>query len=167
MKLSNKALVVIGASLTVLGMMSSNVQARDFGDIYMECGLGAAIFKKNPTMAAISNVTWDLGTTAILSNASSAETACKGSKVVAATFINDSYITLEQDIAKGEGQHLSALMDIMSCDASARAGIVNTIRADFGTAASKKGFAESSQYNKSETLYNIMNSSKVSASCST
>lgn len=164
MKFTKKTMTVISVSLTTIAMMGST-QARDFGDIYTECGLGAAIFPKHPTMAAISNVTWDLGTTAVLSNASSAEDSCKGTKVAAATFINKSYVELEQDIAKGEGKHLSALMDIMNCDTSVRADVVNSVRADFATEAAKKGFAESSQYNKSETIYNIINSSKVAASC--
>ncbi len=163
MKISKKTLVVIAASLTALTVMGST-QAREFGDIYTECGLGGAIFKNHTTMAAISNVTWDLGTTAILSNASSPE-SCEGSKVAAAAFIHESYTTLEQDIAKGKGQHLSALMDIMNCDASARKGVVDSLRTDFGAVASVKGFAESSQFNKSETLYNIMNTSKTTASC--
>ncbi len=165
MKISKKALSLVGLSLTTLTMMGTT-QAREFGDIYTQCGLGASIFPKHPTMAAISNVTWDLGTTAVLSNASSAEESCQGNKVAAATFINKSYAVLEKDIAKGEGKHLSALMDIMNCDASVRTNVVNSIRTDFGTAASKKGFAESSQYNKSETLYKIMNSNKVASSCS-
>lgn len=56
-------------------------------------------------------------------------------------------------------------MDIMSCDVSARAGVVGALRADFSTAASAKGYAESSHFDKSKTLYDIMKSEKIVSSC--
>lgn len=164
MKLSAKTLVVIGASLTALTFMS-NVQAkRSFGDMYTQCGLGAMIFSDHEVMAAISNVTWDLGTTAVLSGNSSEEN-CKGNKVAAAAFIHSTYATLEQDIAKGEGKHLSALMDIMQCDTEARTDVVGGVRADFTKAVTAEGYAEATPYQKSEKLYNIMQSSNVADSC--
>ncbi|HEC04771.1 MAG TPA: DUF3015 domain-containing protein [Thiothrix sp.] len=164
MKLTTKTLTIIGTSLTALAMMGNAQAERAFGDIYMECGIGAMIFPTNTTMAAISNVTWDLGTTAVSSNASSQD-SCKGKKVAAAAFIHSSYASLEQDIAKGEGKHLSALMDIMQCDGASRTNMVNKVRTDFTTTATAKGYANSTQYQKSEKLFNIMNSSKVAGSC--
>jgi hypothetical protein len=164
MKLTTKTVAVIGTSLTALAMMGNAQAEREFGDIYMECGLGAMIFPTNNTMAAISNVTWDLGTTAVSSNASSEEN-CKGKKVAVAAFIHSSYVSLEQDIAKGEGQHLSALMDIMKCDASAREGVVSSVRTDFTSAVTAEGYADLNQYQKSEKLFNIMNASKIAGSC--
>lgn len=44
---------------------------RAFADIYTECGLGTMIAPKNAAVAAVTNVTWDLGTTAISSDDSS------------------------------------------------------------------------------------------------
>ncbi len=50
-------------ALTLSLTAAPQVIAREFADIYTECGLGAMIAPKNPTVAAITNVTWDLGTT--------------------------------------------------------------------------------------------------------
>lgn len=55
------------------GMMATTMPAqaksnRTFGQIYTQCGLGAMIAPHTPVVAAITNVTWDLGTTAISSN---------------------------------------------------------------------------------------------------
>lgn len=164
MTIKNKVVGLVAISLTSIAMTSS-VQAREFGDIYTQCGIGAAIFPKHATMAAISNVTWDLGTTAITSNGLSEE-SCNGSKVAAAVFIHESYATLEQDIAKGEGTHLSALMDIMNCSTTKRSNAIDSLRTDFSSVVSVKGYAESSQQKKSEELYNIIHSDKFASSCS-
>lgn len=160
MKLNKKTIAILGATLTAVGMMGNANAEREFGDIYTECGIGAAIFSKHEVMAAISNVTWDLGTTAISSNYSSEEN-CKGSKVASAAFIHGSYSALEQDIARGEGQHLSALMDIMSCEVSARADVVNAVRADFSEAVSADTYSTATSVEKSEQLYNIVHTNKA------
>ncbi|MCK5902286.1 MAG: DUF3015 family protein [Cocleimonas sp.] len=165
MLFSKKMLLAVIVSLSTLSIATTS-QAREFGEIYTQCGLGAMIFKKTPVVAAISNITWDLGTTAILSNASS-EDQCQGSQVASAAFIHKSYASLEHDIAKGEGKHLNALMDIASCSNTSRAGVVTKVRADFATTAAKKGFATSSPYNKSKALYDIMQTKKVKSACRT
>ena len=164
MKRTAKLLTVVGISLTALTMTGNAQAERSFGDIYTECGLGAMIFPEHNVMAAISNVTWDLGTTAVSSNLSS-EDSCKGTTATAAAFIHNSYAPLEQDIAKGEGKHLNALMDIMQCGTSSRAGVVNSVRTDFTSAVTTEGYAKSTQYQKSEQLFNIMNSSTVASAC--
>ena len=66
--------IITGASLLVFSSMS--FADREFADIYTECGLGAMIAPNNEAVAAVTNVTWDLGTTAISSDASSEEN-CK------------------------------------------------------------------------------------------
>ena len=159
-----KVIALIGASLTVLSLTGTAQAERSFGDIYKQCGIGAMIFDKKGTFAAISNIVWDLGTTAISSNASSKEN-CNNNKVAAAAFIHHTYASLEQDIAKGEGKHVSALMDIMGCSAASRSTVVNAIRTDFSSKATVKGFSDLPQVNKSETIYNIIDSSTVKASC--
>ena len=159
-----KTLAIVVTTISSLALMGNAHAERTFEQMYTECGIGGAIFKNNKTLAAISNITWDLGTTAVSSGYSSEEN-CQGGKVAAANFIHSSYASLEQDIAKGEGKHLSALMDIMQCDSSAREGLVNTIRADFSNTVSVKGYADAPQFQKSKDLYNIMISDKVAAYC--
>ena len=151
-----KAIKVLGASLLAAAVLAGNAQGREFGDIYMECGLGAMIFPTNNTMAAISNVTWDLGTTAVSSDASSAD-SCKGKVVAAADFINKSHASLETDLAVGEGQHLSALLNVMGCDAGSHAQISSSLRGDFAEAVRSTGYEGMNQFEKSETMFNMVN----------
>jgi hypothetical protein len=77
------------ASLALAGLMVTSIsaQAREFAEIYTECGLGAMIAPRTPAVAAVTNVTWDLGTTAVTSNISSPDT-CQGGKEKTAAFIS-------------------------------------------------------------------------------
>lgn len=163
MKKTAKTFTVFLMSIAAFALsMNTYAGNRALGDVYQECGIGGAIFKNNRTMAAISNLTWDLGTTAISSNLSSDE-SCNNSEAASAMFINDSYTILEQDIAKGEGQHISALLDIVSCGDSANA--ISIVREDFSEVASSDNYAETSDFDKSEALYNIIHSSAVTSAC--
>ncbi len=165
MNFKKNIMTIVSASLVTVGIMSTASAEREFGEIYTQCGIGAMIFKKNETLAAISNITWDLGTTALSSNMSSEEN-CKGSAVAKASFIHSSYTALEQDIAKGEGQHLNALMDIMKCDAKVRQDVVKSIRTDFAKTVSTVAYSKASAQQKSKQLYDMTNTGKA-ASCGT
>ena len=163
MKKTAKTFTVFLMSIAAFAF-SMNVSAanRTLGDAYQECGIGGAIFKNNRTMAAISNITWDLGTTAVSSNLSS-DDSCNDSTASTAMFINESYSILEQDIAKGEGEHISALLDIVSCGDSANA--ISIVREDFSEIVTADDFAKASDFDKSEALFNIIHSNAVTSAC--
>jgi hypothetical protein len=110
-------------------ILSSGAQAEDINP-WAQCGLGAAIFDDNRTAAALSNVIWDLGTTA-LTSASSSKGACAGTSFAAAEFITDSYTHLEEETAKGEGDHITALLDILGCGVNERGAITKSVRSAF------------------------------------
>ncbi|HEX6704295.1 MAG TPA: DUF3015 family protein [Albitalea sp.] len=130
-------------------MGAGQANAREFADIYTECGLGAMIAPNNSAVAAVTNVTWDLGTTAISSNASSAD-SCKGGKPKTAAFIFQQYAQIEQDLAQGEGKHLTALMTIAGCEPQA----AQTLRAKFAGSVASPAYATQTRYERAETLFN-------------
>ncbi len=149
MKLSKVILLLAGVTV------SMGLQAREFADIYTECGLGAMIAPNNEAVAAVTNVTWDLGTTAISSNSSSPD-SCQGGSSSAAAFIYDAYPSLEKDLAAGQGEHLTALLTIAQCDASAQTDIGLALRKDFGELVSDDGYSQQSRYENAEGLYNAL-----------
>ncbi|MBB4843112.1 hypothetical protein HNP55_001631 [Paucibacter oligotrophus] len=159
--MNKKAILV--AALAVTGFAGS-VQAREFADIYTECGLGAMIAPNNAVVAAITNVTWDLGTTAISSNVSSADT-CKGGQKKVASLLLNSYAQLETDLAKGEGQHLAALSDAAGCTAQAGTQFQVALRQDFAALVAKSGYAESGRMDKAAALYTVVEAQARAASC--
>lgn len=139
----NKKLVTIALALSA---MSGTAAARDVGDIYTQCGIGAALFKDYPVLAAISNITFDLGTTAISSNAFSPENCAGGNKKKTAAFIYETQTALEQDIAKGKGQYLTSLYEVSGCAATSentqalREGLANASEGDDRLSRSKSIF---------------------------
>lgn len=155
------AVAIAAVSLTA----SQAASARDFGQIYLECGLGALLFPTNETLAAITNVTWDSGTTAVSSNVSSADT-CAGGKKKTAAFIMQSYAQLEQDLARGQGTHVSALMVAAGCPSQAQASLTAGMRQDLAVQVSAPAYASATRYDQAKVMYEQFTQRAEAASCS-
>ena len=146
------------AAVLVSAFVSMPSQAKSGINPWQQCGIGAMVFPDNGTAAAISNVIWDLGTTAVSSNVSSVE-SCKGANVKTAQFIKQTFPILEQEIAQGEGEYISAMLNVRGCDSSAHSQMITTIRNDFAQTS----------VNDAQALYTLVESniaSQFSANCS-
>ena len=84
---------------------------------YSDCGIGAAIFPNNGGLAAVSNATWDVGTTAVISATASPET-CSGEQAQVAQLTFSSYSDLEREAVQGDGMVLVSMNATLACDAS-------------------------------------------------
>jgi hypothetical protein len=155
------AVAIAAVSLTA----SQAASARDFGQIYTECGLGAMLFPTNDALAAITNVTWDLGTTAVSSNVSSADT-CAGGKKKTAAFITQSYAQLEQDLARGQGAHINALMAVAGCPSQAQASLTAGMRQDLAVQVSAPAYGSATRYDQAKVMYEQFTQRAEAASCS-
>jgi len=162
-----KLLAFFGVAVAVL-LQAPVASAREFGDIYTDCGLGALIAPHTPVVAAVTNVTWDLGTTAILSNYSSPDT-CQGGKAKTASLIFEAYPSVEHDIAVGRGDHLDALLTLANCGTSDTSQVVADLRNGFAVLVAQPDYSSESRYQKAEGLYGLLNSvvqrNSGSASC--
>lgn len=150
---------ILFAASAALFLAAGHASAREFADIYTECGLGAMIAPNNSVVAAVTNVTWDLGTTAVSSNASSADT-CQGGKKKTAAFIYEQFTQIEKDLAQGQGKHLAALMSIAGCDV----GTEQTLRAGFTESVAKPGYGVQSRFERAEALFDQVQKSSCKAS---
>lgn len=157
----NVGMMLVAAALGF--SVSHTAQAREFADIYTECGLGAMIAPTNAAVAAVTNVTWDLGSTAVSSNVSSADT-CKGGQKKVASLIHNAYPQVTADIAKGQGTNLDALAVAAQCGPVAGAKFKVQVRADFGQLAA--GSMGKSQQEKNEALYGIVKNTAIQSGCS-
>jgi hypothetical protein len=170
MKATKKFLSMV--ALAAVSLTATQAQAaagnRDFGQIYTECGLGALIFPTNDVLAAITNVTWDLGTTAVSSNVSSPDTCAGGKKKAAkaAAFIVQAYAQLEQDLARGEGQHLSNLVSIAGCPAEAQAAVSAGLRQDLAADVAAPAYGSATRYDQAKSLFDHLSQRAEAASCS-
>ena len=136
------------ASLTIAMLLTAQAEARSFGEVYKECGLGAMIFDETPVAAAISNIIWDLGTTAASTNISSPE-KCAGGQGKTAAFIGKSYDDLELEIASGEGKYVDTLATMTKKD-------ITDIRTEFSELVASTEYAKMDKVEKVEKLYNIV-----------
>lgn len=136
-------------------LLAQAAGAREFADIYTDCGLGAVIAPRTPAVAAVTNVTFDLGTTAIISNISSPET-CQGGQALAAAFINDAYEPLEADLARGQGKYLDSLATLAGVREEGKAGFANGLRKDLAASVAAESYTGQSRFQKAEHLYNLV-----------
>lgn len=150
-----KKVLALTTTLALMGLNISAAQAEDVKGVnpWTDCGIGAMIFPTTPVGAVISNVIWDAGTTAVTSNISSQQT-CEGEKVKMALFIEDSYKMLEEETANGQGQHITAMLNIAGCNASSHAEIIQSVRTNYS-----KVIAKLSAEKKPEAYYNTVSAS--------
>ena len=131
---------------------------RTFAEIYTDCGIGAIISPRNDAVAAVTNVTWDLGTTAISSNISSPD-SCVGGKGRLVAFIHDSYDHLEKNLASGSGTYLETLIVLAGYDVRSdedRQARIKTLRDGFTELAANPGYTDQNRYEKARALYELV-----------
>ncbi len=155
--------IALAAAIS-LATIASQATAKDldFAKIYTECGLGGIIGKAfddadtSRVIAVVTNVTWDLGTTATTSYTLSPET-CANKRGRVASFINQSYEKLEEDIAKGDGKYLDTLaqMVLETKDSAKIAQYKKEIRAKFQNFVATKDYNKLSRYEKVEGLFDL------------
>ena len=145
---------VVAAMMMPFGTANAQVDSdRTIEQVYKQCGLGGAIFgNSSAILAIISNVTWDLGTTAAISNSLSPDT-CQGGNLKAAVLIKEAFPSVEKDLASGQGAHLSALQNIANCDS------VSSVRAQYGQYAQTSAYRTSTQDQNAEALFSIVQQS--------
>lgn len=147
-----KLVKVIMTAVALVSMIGSAAAQRDFASIYKECGLGALLFPDDPIIAVVTNVTFDLGTTAVISEMSSPET-CNGNPAQMAALVIDAYPQLEQELAIGEGEYLASMVNLMGCEGS-EAQAVSALRVQFADSVVGGTYYEVDGIEKAEVLYN-------------
>ena len=158
--MSKQKKLITAALITSSLACSHLLQAREFADIYTECGLGAMIAPNNDTVAAITNVTWDLGTTAISTDVSSPEN-CNGGNAETASFIYESYDQIEKDIASGHGKFLDTLITLSAIDQSRAETFKKSLRQSFTQLVSKEGYSIENKFNQAEALFELVQQEKL------
>ncbi len=141
--------------LMIVTCLMLSVNAAEARNVWRSCGIGAMIFTKTGWAAITSNIIWDLGTTATSSNVSS-DDLCEGAAANTAEFVNESYANLEEETAKGEGEHLTAMLNMLGCDAKAHPAIISNVRSDLQTQISGSNYSKSSRSENAERYFNTV-----------
>jgi hypothetical protein len=152
--ISKKLSAGILAFSSAIALSTSPVSAKEATTVenaFSQCGIGAAIFTKNETAAIISNVIWDLGTTAFSSQTSSPD-SCSGANTTAALFINETYPVLEEQFVKGSGSHVAALLNILQCETGAHNAVISSVQGELSPSFANQAFVASSQTDKAQQM---------------
>lgn len=152
-----KKFVIAGLLLAASGLTLAAGAQGSGPSPYTECGIGASVFKETEWAAATSNVTWDLGTTA-LSSASYSPEMCSPKKVKAAMLIRDNYAQISEEIARGQGEHLSAALEVFGCNATAQPVAATQVRGEFGRMVSTPSYGAQNQLQKAGHMYQVIQS---------
>ena len=148
----------------IFGSIALTVNVASARNVWRECGIGGMIFKKTGWAAITSNIIWDLGTTATSSNASS-DDLCEGSTASTASFVNETYANLEEEIAVGQGAYLTAMLNMLGCKGTSHSEIVSGIRSDLSSQMSKAEYSLNSKSQNAENLFNATLSRAQIAHC--
>jgi hypothetical protein len=152
--LKGLAVLLLLAALPMTGIAQKKKELNP----WLDCGIGAMIFTETGWAAAISNVIWDFGTTAVISDQSSQNT-CNSKKAQTALYIGVNYASLSEETAKGDGKHLRTMLGIMGCDATAQTSVISSVRSEFGRELRSADYAVKTSAAKAEDFYNIVQGS--------
>lgn len=154
------------ASLLAVVVFAAPVSAKA-ADVnpWTQCGIGAMIFPSTPVGAVISNVIWDLGTTAVTSAGLSKNT-CEGKGAKMAMFVGTTYANLEEETVQGGGQHVSAMLNLASCQPASHDAILSSVRADFAQSLRDPAYQQKDQMARAEGYFNLVQA-KVSGQFAT
>lgn len=167
MKTSLQGLVFLGLAATFSSPAVADENSSDTQiNPWRHCGIGAAIFSDNPTAAAISNVIWDSGTTAVTS-ATLTPGSCSGEEVQVAQLIDFHYDALVMDIAAGQGEHVVSLGMLAGCSTGAVDEFVGSLQHGFKTVISDESYAQTDHAERAYALYRAtITASQETSSCS-
>ena len=158
-----KALAAAAMAVVLMSVAPTASAGRDFGSIYTDCGLGGLMAQHSAGWAVSTNITWDLGTTAITSEMSSPD-SCHGGKAVTAMIIYEAFPSIETELAQGRGEHLDALFTLAGRDQVDHARLIAALRAEFAKQVAASDYSTKTRYEKSEALYDAFQVVTASAS---
>ncbi len=132
---------------------------------FSDCGIGAALFPDIHWAAVLSNVIWDIGTTAVTSATASPET-CNGAGAKTAQFIFDNYDRLNEETASGGGEHTLAMMNSLGCPSEQADSMTQSIRSNMADVVAHPEYAQWNQGQRAAMYYQAVNRSAASQGCS-
>ena len=162
MKLVTLSAAALAGSMMIMGATTASAATQGNINPWQHCGIGAGIFDENGTAAALSNIIWDSGTTAVTSATMSPET-CSSKEVEVARFVDETYEQLAMETAMGEGEHLTAALGLMNCGNGSSQEVVSQLRADLQQASATASYAEQGHADKAFQYYNSLN--QAAADC--
>jgi len=147
--------VLMTGLLVIMAPAANAADTKDLQGIFEECGLGGLLFPSWPAGASVSNFTWDFGTTASTSGLTTPD-ACKGGQAKLAAYIYESYDSIEQDLAKGNGKYLDMLALLSEKSTGEKAVFLEGVRSKFRDVVAQDEYSTLSRLEKAKLVYSIV-----------
>lgn len=155
------AMVVLSVAALTVAVPAQAKPSYSLEYMYTQCGFGGIIFGKiSPVLAVIGNFITTFGVTAVVSGTVAPE-VCGGQITARAVFIKENFPSIEQDLASGRGEHLTALNSLMACPAAS-----SHLRSDYARYTLSPSYKEANTSANSEELFRIVNDQIDAANCS-
>lgn len=149
-------LILVGLMIAVVSnVYAGETKTKDLQGIYEECGIGGLLFPSWPVGASVSNFTWDWGSTASTSGLTTPD-ACKGGQVKLAAYIYQSYDSIEQDLAKGDGKYLDLLAVLSEKTIEEKEKFVRDLRVKFQKVVERDDYSSLNRLEKSKLIFGII-----------
>lgn len=152
-KVRNTLIALI--AVVLFSFSFSSAQAKS---LYFACGLGGLIGSQiggsaGNILALITNLTFDLGTTATSSQVTSEDSCANAGDII--LFVHMSYENLEKDIANGEGEYLDALTTLAVEDDTSKQAYTQQLRTEFSKIVADENYTQLSRKEKVRRLFEI------------
>jgi hypothetical protein len=127
-------------------------------NVWKDCGIGAIIFdeQEDRQLAAITNILFGPYSWSTASSSKSSGTCSGSGKVAAATFIHETYGNVVEETAKGNGAHLTAILDLMECDPVVHESIISNVQAELISSIDNVTYLSQSRLEKAEAYFNVV-----------
>ena len=134
-------------------------ESRDYKTALEECFWGLILPNEDQRglSLGLNVVSGALGSYAYTSATASADTFCADKTARTAMFIHDAYPVLVEDAARGNGEHLLAVLELAGCDVAGQSAAVPLVRQDMAAAVSASSYNSSEYAEKVFTMYESVN----------
>ena len=149
--------VVAGLTMVLSLTTVSVAQAkdRDYKTAMEECFWGLILTNEDQRglSLGLNVVSGLLGLYAYSSATLSADTFCAEKTASTAAFVKDAYPNLVEDAVRGEGQYLSAVLELAGCDAVGQELTVSSLRSDLAVTLSAEDYSGKAYNDKAFDMY--------------
>ncbi len=73
-----------------------------------------------------------------------------------ALYVGATYANLEEETAKGEGEHMHAMLNIMGCNVTSHPAIIESIRIEFHNVLQKSDYSSKTKLVRAEEYFNLV-----------
>lgn len=145
---------VYAAAIAALSFTTPTLaSAQDIGAIFTNCGLGGAIFPDGdqPVAPVIVNIL--VSSPTVLTQGLLLPDSCSGAGGVSARMMHAAYPQFEVDVAVGEGEYITSLMNVMGCEEAVRPAIIADMRTNLTDSMSEPTFVSMDDTDKARDMY--------------